>query len=83
MPFVDEEHRENPDPAIPGDRCYVYYESMMRKWRENPRWTTVDKIAAAIWPGDLKRACVLAFLVFFVIHVMEYEARKREENGDI
>lgn len=83
MPFVDGEHREEPDMTIPGDRCYVEYRAIMAKWKENPRWTTVDDIAQRIWPDPFKRAFFLAFLVFFELHVMPYEIRKQWQNGDI
>jgi len=83
MPFVDEEHRRAQDFEIPGDRCYWEYKLIMDKWRNSPRWTTVDAIAERLWPDDWKRAFALAFLVFFVLHVMKYERIKRIENGDI
>jgi hypothetical protein len=83
VPFVEEEHRQHPDVTIPGDRCFVEYKRIMAAWRENPRWTTVDKIASWIWPNPWKRALMLAFMVFFAMHVLDYERLKREENGDI
>lgn len=83
MPFIDRDHRKNPDDSIPGDRCYVKYKQMMDAWRATPRWTTVDKIASVIWPDMWQRAAVLAFLVFFSLHVMPYERNKKELNGDI
>jgi len=83
MPFVDLEHRAKPDPSIPGDRCYEEYAKIMTAWRQAPRWATVDAIAAYIWPRKWDRALVLAFLVFFSVHVMPYEKLKRKENGDI
>lgn len=83
MPFVNAEHRAKQDFEIPGDRCYLEYSLMTSAWRMSPRWAMVDAIAATIWSDKWKRATVLAFLVFFVLHVMPYELRKREENGDI
>lgn len=83
MPFVTAEHRQEPDMEVPGDRCFVEYQKMMTAWNLTPRWTMVDAIASMIWPDKFKRALVLAFLVFFALHVMPYELKKREENGDI
>jgi len=83
MPFVTEEHRNHPEPSIPGDRCYIEYKKIMDAWRENPRWTTVDKLVTNIFPNRVQRAQFLAFMVFFNLHVLDYENRKREENGDI
>jgi hypothetical protein len=83
MPFVNLEHRLKPDFEEPGDRCYIEYSRMMTAWRESPRWRMVDAIAAHIWPDRWKRAMILAFLVFFALHVLPYEAEKRRLNGDI
>ena len=83
MPFVDAEHRDKPDFEVPGDRCYIEYRKMMTAWAASPRWTMVDAIAAQIWKDRWHRATVLAFLVFFCLHVMPYEEKKRKENGDI
>lgn len=83
MPFVTQEHRENIDPEIPGDRCYFQYKIMMDQWKENPRWTTADKILSVFVSNPWTRAGVLAFLVFFCMHVMPYEEQKRKENGDV
>lgn len=83
MPFVNEEHRKHPDIDVPGDRCYMCYRAMMFAWKQEPRWTTVDRIATVIWPEPWYRAQILAFLVFFALIVMPYELMKRSENGDI
>lgn len=83
MPFVTQEHREKPDFEVPGDRCFVEYQRMMTAWGLAPRWATVDAIAAYIWKDRWQRAMILAFLVFFSLHVMKYEALKQKENGDI
>jgi hypothetical protein len=89
MPFVTKEHRKNPDMEIAGDRCYVEYKKIMEAWNKNMRWTTVDKIyedvkhSAVFHGGDVQRAKELAFMVFFNIHVMDYENKKRRENGDV
>lgn len=44
MPFVTKEHRENPDPSIPGDLCYLAYRKMVDEWKLIPRWTTADRL---------------------------------------
>ena len=90
MPAIKQEARENPDPAVPGDRCYVFYKELMEMWRESPRWTTVDRILETLMNflnGDVnnasRRAAILAFLVFFCREVMPYEESKFKENGAI
>jgi hypothetical protein len=90
MPFVTQKHRDNPDPLIPGDRCYVVYKELMDVWKASPRWTTVDTMTRQLLnfledihvSAEHKTGALLAFLVFFNIHVMNYELKKREENGD-
>ena len=88
MPFIPKERREAllnhiSRPNKPGEYCYLEYQNMMDKWMANPRWKTVDRIADRFWPQHVERATILAFLVFFILHVMPYEKRKRKENGDI
>jgi hypothetical protein len=95
MPFITQERRflieqntldglVNPQP---GDRCYVFYKEMVEKWRAEPRWTTAHNIFKSMAGIDLSTddgvAHFLAWQVFFQLHVMPYELRKREENGDI
>src|SRR5581483_1143486 len=67
----------------PGDLCFVQYRKLMREWRKSPRWTTVDTLAAPIYPDPEHRAYFLAFLVFFAFHAMPYERTKQRENGDV
>jgi len=88
MPFVNKEHRENIDFAIPGDRCYFYYKQMVDAWRTEPRWTTADTIYTEMVKQrhPIERFQVakeLAWQVFFNLHVMPYEIQKQAENGDI
>ena len=83
MPFVTKEHRQYPDLTIPGDTCYILYNDIMKRWKECPRWTTIDAILTDLFPDQFQRAFFLAFLVFFNIHGMPYEEKKRAENGDI
>lgn len=51
MPFVTQKRRDAIDnetgdmlPLAVGDRCYIFYKEMVRKWKENPRWTTAHEI---------------------------------------
>lgn len=83
MPFITPDHRRNPDGTIPGDLCFMYYREIMDQWRKEPRWTTIDTILSKVVKSPFERAFLLAFLVFFNIHGMEYEQKKRAENGDI
>jgi hypothetical protein len=96
MPFITPERRAlieegkggSLHPIQPGDRCYMYYKEMVAKWKAEPRWTTAHEIRKHMWlypvlHVDDRIAEDLAWQVFFQIHVMEYERKKREENGDI
>ena len=98
MPFITQARREELKeayddsvlPLQPGDRCYMYYKEMVREWKSNPRWTTAHEIYKDLFRmplGDITddEICAksLAWQVFFNIYVMEYESRKRLENGDI
>ena len=88
MPFVDKDHRENPDENTAGDRCYLHYRWMVDKWRDDPRWNTASNIYAEVvdlnQPSlEWQQAKELAWQVFFNLHVMPYELKKQKENGDI
>lgn len=86
MPFIKQEDRNKEGLSysqIAGERCYAQYKDMMDTWVRSPRWTTVDAILADLIPDATKRAEILAFLVFFSLHVVPYEEMKRKENGDI
>ena len=95
MPFIEQWRRDVIDKhgllalgeIAPGDRCYVYYKDMMKQWRKKPCWTTAHSIARdlSVVHGDPDEdtACGMAFMVFFNLHVMPCELKKREENGDI
>ena len=75
----------------PGDRCYFFYKQMVDEWKKNPKWTTAHEIyknrnrikEKFSIDYDDKIAIELAWQVFFQLHVMPYELKKREENGDI
>lgn len=88
MPFITKIERDGLETGeieakTPGQKCYLRYKSFMRRWKESPRWTTVDEIAKEIWPEAWKRAAALAFMVFFAMVVLNYEELKKKENGDI
>lgn len=96
MPFIKPERRVTIDhcglevlPTIQsGDRCYCYYKQMVEKWKAEPRWTTAHNLYKEVcntWQPreDAAIALQLAWQVFFQLHVMPYELKKREENGDI
>lgn len=50
MPFVIEEHRVEIRRLGPvackdvGDICFFFYDKMVEKWKQNPRWTTAHWI---------------------------------------
>ena len=67
----------------PGDRCFKEYEALIKAWTESPRWTTADELLRFLSPDDQERARILAYLVFFSMHVMKYEIQKQWQNGDI
>jgi hypothetical protein len=69
--------------TIAGDRCYVEYRRMIQAWKDNPRWTTADQLLTWLYPNPIKRAYLLAFLVFFAMRILPYEIQKIKENGDI
>ena len=93
MPFVTQPHRDSPDPRIVGDLCYQFYKEMVDRWKQKACWTTAHEIYLNMristntltLAADLNKrtAYELAWQVFFQIHVMDYEQRKRQENGDI
>lgn len=89
MPFIDKQSRFNIAtgvrlPETPGELCYMEYVRILKEWRESPRWKTVDRLFREVVPGgDVDTAQRLAFMVFFVKHVMPYEEQKAKENGDI
>lgn len=97
MPFVTQDHRDNPDMQIPGDICYTFYREMVSKWKIQPRWTTAhniykdmsDSIQQAHISDNFRIGCndcaayQLAWQVFFQKYVMPYEDLKEKENGTI
>lgn len=97
MPFTETVDRRKMDKILemqrelmtmvsdvkPGDLCFVQYRKLMRQWKHQPRWTTVDTLAAPLFPDAETRAYFLAFLVFFAFHALPYERTKQRENGDV
>ena len=100
MPFIEQKRRDlinihgkgvgifaNPQP---GDRCYVFYKTMVDTWKATPRWTTAHEIYKKFLTDceeemlfDDYCAYSLAWQVFFIKYVWPYEQKKMEENGDI
>ncbi len=83
MPFVNQAHRDKPDLSIPGDRCYLAAKPIWEAWNKSPKWTTIDEQWKAYEPDDTRRALLLALLVHMGLYGFDYEADKRDENGDI
>ncbi len=48
MPFITPERRlalaRGEAPEVVGDLCYIAYKEMVRRWKEEPRWTTAHNI---------------------------------------
>lgn len=96
MPFITTEERRKLDidklpPETAGQRCYVFYKRFVDKWKREPKWATANKLFHGLMNDtgedfieevDMS-AALLAWQVFFSLHVMPYELQKREENGDI
>lgn len=91
MPFTTKEARRITDSAGPqtvGDRCFLAYREMLRRWRKSTRWTTAHEIYREMddigyVSGDEQIAIRLAWQVFFQLHVMPYEIRQRIVNGEV
>lgn len=85
----DDNLRHAHEIGAPGDRCFVFYRPMIRAWRASPRWTTAHELRKKkdndlVYLGtDDRTALNLAWDVFFNLHVMPYEIKKREENGEV
>lgn len=95
-PFIEDERRE---PAIKGtlkepqrgDFCFLEYRPMIMAWKKSQRWTTADMLyqqylrrRESISESKPKTAALdLAWQVFFALHVLPYEVRKRKENGEV
>jgi len=73
-----------------GDMCYTYYKATVDVWRADPCWKTAHMIYDELFnsresyvTAEQITASNLAWQVFFHLHVMPYEMKKREDNGDI
>jgi hypothetical protein len=86
MPFVPSECRDpNHTSCSVGDLCYIEYRKLMDAWNKEPRWTTAHNELKRMFriEDDVDAAKFLAYMVWFNFHVIEYEKKKMEENGDI
>jgi hypothetical protein len=92
MPFITEKTRAQlAGPVMfglqPGDKCFLYYVAMMRRWGAERRWTTADALKAWVKTPelreDLQRAKELAWEVFFHDEVMPYEREMKTKNGAV
>ena len=64
-------------------KCFRHYHALMKMWREDTHWSTIDTFAKRIWSDDEQRAAALALIVFFGRHGFKYEDDRFKENGDI
>ncbi len=84
MPFVTNEHREKPDPSIPGDLCFTYYKPLVDGWNKERRWTTWHNMCRDLFQmTDDQTAKFSAAIEFYIRHVHKYEDEKEQENGKI
>jgi hypothetical protein len=94
MPFTTSEARRMTDaigPQVVGDRCFMAYRDMLRKWRKSTRWTTAHEIYRQVIDPNMKKvrslddqtAIELAWQVLFIKHVWPYEQLKCTENGEV
>lgn len=74
-----------------GDKCYMFYKYMVKRWKEKSNWTTAHNIYQDMinhididgYAEDTNCAYELAWQVFFQLYVMPYELEKKKLNGDI
>lgn len=86
MPFVKKECREpGHTPCAVGDLCYVEYKKLIDSWRADRRWTNAHNLTKDWFElsSDEETASFLAWMVFFVKEIMEYEKEKEAQNGSI
>jgi hypothetical protein len=85
VPFVKPECRvEGHTPCAVGDSCYVHYKKLMDAWKKEPRWTTAHNLfKESFGKTDEQAAKMLAYMVFFLWEVQNYELAKEAENGPI
>lgn len=88
MPFIESIRRLFVDRTGTwgkvGELCYMKYLPMIKKWRNERRWTTAHDIFKETFDvNDEQAAKTLAFLVLFHKEVMPYEMEMAAKNGDI
>ena len=88
MPFIPKPDRlridSGDEPRSFGERCYKVYAELIRKWREDTRWTTAHTLYKELYgKTDDGAAKDLAWQVFFATEVMKYEKEKEKLNGGI
>jgi hypothetical protein len=93
MPFTTSESRRETDlngPKVVGDRCFLHYRKMLRKYRSEIRWRTIHAIKREVMEANRDKALTddlvamnLAWDVFCHFHAMPYESCKRTENGEV
>lgn len=92
MPFITPEARRITDsigPQTAGDRCFIAYREMVRRWKISRRWTTAHELYKEMLAKrpyktmDDAVAEELAWQVFFIKHVMVYENEKAAINGEV
>lgn len=95
MPFITQERRQalanGEGPQSVGDLCYLSYKDMVRIWKEHPRWRTAHAIYSQVVREkrgdaatfDQKVALDLAWQIFVLKHLIQYEDEKEKENGTI
>jgi len=92
MPFIPQLERDmlkkGEPPITPGQRCFLEYQWMVTTWKNEPHWTTADRIYKDVTQEiyedpDFQRARELAWQVFFNFFVMPYEQKQLWKNGAI
>ena len=88
MPFTKPEDRKRTDETGAwkqvGDLCYMKYKPIIEKWRKERRWTTAHNITKEQFDiTDEQAAKLLAWMIFMIKEVWQYEKEKIEENGDV
>lgn len=87
MPFTEWESRimalQGITKAV-GDKCFLAYRPLKLDWDKEPRWTTAHNQFKTMFNlSDDEAAKQLAWWVHFVLNVIPYEIKKRDQNGDV
>lgn len=88
MPFIPKDERRilaaGAAPTTPGQMCYLEYVKLMEAWKKEPRWTTAHNLfKQAFNKTDAQAARMLAYMVFFLWEIENYELDKEITNGPI